>query len=184
VANPNVPAGPAAEIPKPTLPTIPPAIAALPPPAPVPAPRPQPIPVVPLVADAKGISIPIPGGLRVTFGPDSSDLNPRTDAALRELAATLKPQDTTTITINAYAAGSPEDASIARRLSLARALAARAVLINAGIPSTRIYPRALGSAAGDEAKDRVDVMAGPPGPPSTIAPAHLPPPPDQKAPAK
>jgi hypothetical protein len=122
--------------------------------------------------------------MRVTFGADSSDLNPATDAALRDLAAKLKPQDTTTITINAYAAGSPDDASIARRLSLARALAARAVLINAGIPSTRIYPRALGSAGGDDAKDRVDVMAGPPGPPASIAPPQLPPPPDQKAPAK
>jgi outer membrane protein OmpA-like peptidoglycan-associated protein len=139
---------------------------------------------VPLAADAKGSPTAIAGGLRVTFGPDSSDLNPATDAAIRDLAARLKPQDTTTITINAYAAGTPDDASTARRLSLARALAARAVLINAGIPSTRIYPRALGAAGGDAGPDRVDVVAGPPGPPASIAPPHLPPPPDQKAQAK
>ena len=174
VANPNVPAGAAASIPKPALPTVPPAVAALPPPAPVPAPRPQPVPVVPLVADAKGSPSPIPGGVRVTFGADSSDLNPGTAAALRDLAEKLKPQDTTTINIYAYAAGTPDDLSTARRLSLARALAARAVLINAGVPSTRIYPRALGSAGGDADKDRVDVMAGPPGPPSSIAPPVLP----------
>lgn len=174
VANPNVPAGTAASIPKPALPTIPPAIAALPPPAPVPAPRPQPVPVVPLVADAKGSPTPIPGGVRVTFGADSSDFNPGTAAALRDLAEKLKSQDTTTINIYAYATGTPDDASTARRLSLARALAARAVLINAGVPSTRIYPRALGSAGGETDKDRVDVMAGAPGPPSSIAPPVLP----------
>jgi hypothetical protein len=143
------------------------------------------VPVVPLSADAVGAPTPIQGGLRVTFGPDSSDLNPATDAALRDLATRLKPQDTTTITINAYAAGTPDDASVARRLSLARALAARAVLVNAGIPSTRIYPRALGSLAGDAGPDRVDVLAGPPGPPASVAPPQLPPAaPAEKAPPR
>jgi hypothetical protein len=54
----------------------------------------------------------------------------------------------------------PEDPSTARRLSLGRALAARAVLINEGIPSTRIYPRALGATGGDTDRDRVDVTTG------------------------
>ena len=40
---------------------------------------------------------------------------------------------------------------IPRRLSLERALAIRAVLINGGIPSTRIFARALGAVPGDDA---------------------------------
>ena len=69
----------------------------------------------------------------------------------------------------AYAAGSPEDPSTPRRLSLARALAARAVLINEGIASTRIYVRALGSAADDGPADRVDLSAAPPAPSTPAA---------------
>lgn len=158
---------------KPTLPTIPPAIAALPPAAPVPPPRPQPAPVVPVAADAPGSATPIPGGIRVTFGKERQDLNPGTEAALRTLAKQLRPQDTVTINIYAYATGTAEDASTARRLALARALSARAVLINEGIASTRIYPRALGAAGGDTDKDRVDVVAGAPGPPASASPPVL-----------
>jgi outer membrane protein OmpA-like peptidoglycan-associated protein len=177
---------------KPALPATPPAIAALPPAAPVPAPRPQPAPVVPVAADAPGQATPIPGGVRVTFGPGRQDLNPATEAALRALAQTLKPQDTTTINVFAYAPGPADDPSVARRLSLARALAARAVLITEGIASTRIYPRAMGAApekpamgaapekpamgaAPDEPDpDRVDVVAGTPGPPASASPPTLP----------
>ena len=43
----------------------------------------------------------------------------------------------------------------------ARALAARAVLISEGIPSARIYVRALGAAGGDGPADRVDVTSAP-----------------------
>jgi hypothetical protein len=62
----------------------------------------------------------------------------------------------------AYAAGTPEDPSTARRLSLARALAVRSALIADGVSSTRIYVRALGAQpggalAGDAPADRVDL---------------------------
>ena len=167
---PSAPAAAAAGPPaKPTLPTVAPAVAALPPPAPVPPPRPQPAPVVPVAADAAGAAAPEGGGVRVTFGKDSSELNPGTEAALRSLADRLKPGDAT-INIYAYAAGVPDDPSTPRRLALARALAARAVLITQGIPSTRIYPRALGPTGGDADPDRVDVVPGPVGPPASAAP--------------
>ena len=86
------------------------------------------------------------------------------------------------VQVTAFAAGSPEDPSTPRRLSLARALAARAVLINEGIASTRIYVRALGSAAGDGPADRVDLSAAPASampapaaaPPATTPPAARP----------
>ena len=157
---------------KPVVPVVPPAIAALPPPAPVPPPRPQPAPVVPMAADAPGAASMLPGGVRVTFGADRQDLNPVTEAALREIARTLKANDQATVNVYAYAAGTPDDLSTARRLSLARALAARAVLVNEGIASTRIYPRALGSTGGDAGPDRVDVVIGTPGPPAPATAAQ------------
>ena len=96
----------------------------------------------------------------MTFGPDRTDLNPATEAALREFARSVKESEAA-INVNASAAGGPEDPSTPRRLSLARALAARAVLISEGIPSARIYVRALGAAGGDGPADRVDVTSAP-----------------------
>ena len=90
----------------------------------------------------------ITGGLRITFGPGSSDLNPRTDAAIRALVHEAPPFDTTTFTVTTYAAGTAEDPSTPRRLSLSRALAIRSVLISEGVTSVRIYVKALG-ATGD-----------------------------------
>ena len=180
-ATPPTPAaliGPPAPPPKPpVLPTVPPAIAALPPPVPVPPPRPQPAPVIAVAPDAPGTASPVPGGLRITFGPDRQDLNPITEAALRSFAKTLHADPATTVNIYAYAQGVAEDPSTPRRLALARALTARGVLINEGIASTRIYPRALGPTGGDTDKDRVDVVTGAPGPPAgqavapTVSPA-------------
>jgi hypothetical protein len=70
--------------------------------------------------------------------------------------------DSATFNVVAYATGTPEDPSTARRLSLSRALAVRSVLMANGISSSRIYVRALGAAGGDEPPDRVDlaVMGG------------------------
>jgi outer membrane protein OmpA-like peptidoglycan-associated protein len=151
---------------KPAIPTTPPAILALPPPTPVPLAHPPPPPTVPVAEDAPGEARAIAGGVRVTFGPDRFDLNPATVAALRDFARGLADKDATSINIYAYAAGSPEDPSTPRRLSLERALAARAVLLDEGIASPRIYPRALGPAGGSADPDRVDVVAGPPTPPA------------------
>ena len=148
----------------PTVPTTPPPIASLPPPTPVPV-RPTTPPIIPIAADAPGSTSPLPSGLRVTFGADRSDLSPATVEALRQYAATLGGSESTTVTLMAYAAGVAEDPSTPRRLSLARALAARAVLLDAGVASTRIYPRAMGpapEASTDAPPDRVDLTRYPP----------------------
>ncbi len=152
---------------KPAIPVSPPAILALPPAVAVPLAHPPPAPVVPLADDAPGTASALPAGLRITFGADRSDMSPATAAALTAWAETQMSQ-TAGINVFAYAAGSAEDPSTPRRLSLQRALAARAVLLKAGIPSPRIYPRALGPAGASE-PDRVDVVTGPPTPPATSA---------------
>ncbi len=163
---------PAPPVPKPpAVPAAPPEIAAIPPAVAVPVQRlPEP-PPVPAAADAPGDATPLPpGGLRATFGPGRSELNADTEAAIRGFARPLR--DTAqAVQVTAFAAGTPEDPSTPRRLSLARALAARAVLINEGIASTRIYVRALGAAAGDGPADRVDLSAAPPAATPAATPA-------------
>lgn len=129
----------------------------LPPPSPVvPVRAAEPPPPVPVKANAPGTEAAIKNGVRVTFGPGSADLNPATEAALRRFAKAAR-DGSTPISIVATAAGTPADPSTPRRLSLSRALAARAVLIEQGIPSPRIWVRALGPQDAGGPADRVDV---------------------------
>jgi len=151
----------------PVVPAAPPANPVIPPPPFVmPAHKPPPPPPVPVKPDAKGEATAIPGGLQVTFGAGSSDLNPATFAALRGLAAEALGKPGEIISIAAYAPGVPDDPSTPRRLSLDRALAARAVLIKEGIVSERIRavakgPDGIGAGPPDRADVVQDVKAAP-----------------------
>ncbi len=153
------------------IPAAPPPAPVLPPPIVVPTRPVPPPPPVPVAADAPGEATPRTDGLRVTFGAGRSELNPATDAAVRSLAHAAPPFAATTFTVTAFAAGDANDPSTPRRLALARGLAVRSVLITEGIPSTRIFVRALGaSAPPGEANppgappDRVDIVAATPKP--------------------
>ena len=118
-----------------------------------------------ITADAPGAANPMPGGLRVTFGPGRSDMTAATSDAVRALARASGKIPSYSVT--GLAAGSGDDPSAARRLSLARGLAIRALLINEGVASTRIYVRALGNnaeAIGAAAPDRADIVVGLPEP--------------------
>jgi len=160
VSTPTPPKLPAAPAP-PKVSAAPPPAPVVPPPIAVPVQHPPPLPPVSVINDAVGEAGKVPGGLRVTFGTGRADLNPRTEAALRTLAQAVKPDENASLNVYAYAAATQDDPSTPRRLSLSRALAARAVLISEGIVSTRIYVRALGAPAGaapdDVPPDRVDV---------------------------
>lgn len=116
-----------------------------------------PVPQVPLVPNAAGDAAPMAAGLQVTFGPDSADLNQKTVAAIRRFADGLKPDPNAAVALDAFAPGSPDDLSTPRRLSLSRGLAVRSVLLGEGLPSSRIFVRALGSATTNGPADRVDV---------------------------
>jgi outer membrane protein OmpA-like peptidoglycan-associated protein len=173
-ALPATPPPPVVAAPLPAIPPVAPAAPVIPPPIIVPTLPPPPPPPVPVTASAPGTATPIPGGLRITFGPDGSDLNTATVAALTELARTAQGRPDMVFNLLAHAPGVPEDPSSPRRLSITRGLAARAVLINQGIPSTRIYVRALGpQELGDGPANRVDVLLGPT--PSPAAPPPAPP---------
>jgi outer membrane protein OmpA-like peptidoglycan-associated protein len=150
---------------KPAPPPKPVTVAPAPPPVPVlpPVVRSQPArpvepPPVPVVPDAGSSFSVVSGGVRVVFAAGKADLDQSSIDAIRAIAGQVKADPSADINVYAYAAGVPDDPSTPRRLSLARALAARAILINEGIPSTRIYVRALGPNAGDGPPDRVDVI--------------------------
>ena len=96
--------------------------------------------------------------LRLTFASGSAELSEAAKQELRGLAKGLAQDSSSRVQLLAYAADAGDGASRARRLSLSRALAVRAFLIDQGIRSTRMDVRALGSNAGDGPADRVDVL--------------------------
>lgn len=164
--------------PQPTVPLAPPATVNIPPPLVVPTRPAQPSAPAAITADAPGEATPIAGGLRVTFGGGRADLNPASEAAIRALvrggSGQPAPSETNSYTITTYAAGTPEDPSTARRMSLSRALAVRSVLISQGVTSVRIYVKALGPTSlgfADGPPDRADVSlaTNPVPPPATTA---------------
>ncbi len=146
----------APKIPAPVLHTAPPPQAALAPLVTVPHAA-LPVRPIPVVSNAAGSAVPTAAGLQVTFGPDSADLNPADVAAIRHFADALKPDPNASVALDAFAPGSPDDLSTPRRLSLSRGLAVRTVLLAEGLPSNRIFVRALGSMATNGPADRVDL---------------------------
>lgn len=141
---------------QPALPIVTPPTADL---APIPAPpaatdAPPPPPVS---ATAATRAEPTQAGLRVTFDAAATDLSPASLSAIKAFTAATPNADTVSFNVLAYAAGKTDDPSVARRLSLSRALAVRSALIAEGIASTRIYVRALGSQTAGGPPDRVDV---------------------------
>jgi len=139
-----------------TLPVAPPPTIALAPIAP-PQPEPQPAAGQPVSATAATAATSTGNGLRITFAADQTELNPATAAAIDSIVQNAQASANSSFNVVAYAAGTPDDLSTARRLSLARALAVRSALIADGVGSSRIYVRALGSQTSDGPPDRVDV---------------------------
>jgi len=92
------------------------------------------------------------------FAAGSADLSDAAKRQLQNLAKDLVQDSAGRIQLLAFAADSGAGASRARRLSLSRALAVRAFLIDEGVRSTRMDVRALGSNAGDGPADRVDIL--------------------------
>ena len=95
--------------------------------------------------------------LRVVFSGSSSRLTEEGESGLRDLVQSVAETESR-IQLKAFAAGSANRPSTARRLSLSRALAVRSFLIEQGMRSTRIDVRALGVPADDGPADRVDVI--------------------------
>ena len=99
------------------------------------------------------------GQMRLTFAPGSAELSDEAKRELQALAKSLVQNGSSRVQLLAYAADSGDGASRARRMSLSRALAVRAFLIDQGVRSNRMDVRAQGSNVGDGPADRVDVIA-------------------------
>ncbi len=150
--------GPPPQIPTQVPPEPPPAarVAAIAPPA-VPAPAPVATPAVAVPGPAVPSPTMTEKGARILFLPDSADLPTTTRPALDSLLKLVQSQPDRRILISAYAAGTPETASQARRLSLNRALTLRSFLAEKGVRTARVDVRALGGQVADGPADRVDV---------------------------
>jgi len=164
--------------PMPTPPETPrPQVAALPPanigritPAAGPAdePLPQPLlggtalastrsPMAPVVNPA--VAAPRSDSGAVRFSPGVAELQGDAAVVLDSVAQKLSTTPQERIQLIAYASGTSDQAIEARRMSLARAVAVRAYLIQRGVASTRIDVRALGNRVEDGGSaDRVDLV--------------------------
>ena len=111
------------------------------------------------VAALPRVSLPRDGGqvLRIDFLGASTRLTSDAERSLGSLAATMEESDGR-LQLKAYAGGTGETLSSARRLSLSRALSVRSFLIEQGIRSTRIDVRALGRAEDSGPPERVDIV--------------------------
>ncbi|MBT4934033.1 MAG: OmpA family protein [Rhodospirillaceae bacterium] len=95
--------------------------------------------------------------LRVTFTGDQTKLPAAAKDGLVALANKMKGQESVRLQLMAYAGGPSLSSSLARRMSLSRALAVRSFLIESGVRSTRIDVRALGNKTTEEPINRVDL---------------------------
>lgn len=114
-------------------------------------------PPPPVSASSTTRAAETPAGMRLTFDPAATDLSTASIDAIKRFVGTAPNADSVSYNVLAYAAGKADDASVARRLALSRALAVRSALVAEGIPSSRIYVRALGAQAGGGPADRVDI---------------------------
>lgn len=108
------------------------------------------VPAAPGIAPDMALRIPFPG--------DRARLPDKATAALKALAQRLAKNNALRLQLKAYASGTKDNASRARRLSLSRALAVRSYLIRQGVRSTRIDVRALGNKAEGDPANRVDLF--------------------------
>ena len=100
----------------------------------------------------------LPEQMRLMFADGSASLSDGAKQELDRLAQVLEDNPRQRVQLMAFAEGTEDTASQARRLSLSRALAVRTYLIDQGIRSTRMDVRALGATADQGPLDRVDIV--------------------------
>lgn len=95
----------------------------------------------------------------IRFASGATELQGDASSVLNGLAQKLKAAPADRVSLVAYASGDADQAIEARRVSLARAVAVRAYLIQHGVASTQIDVRALGNRVTDGGSaDRVDLV--------------------------
>lgn len=97
---------------------------------------------------------------RLNFAAGSEEMDAAASALVDALVAE-NGSGARVVQVRAYAAGSGETNSAARRLSLKRAVAVRSYMIQKGMQAARIDVRALGPAPDAGPADRVDIVIMP-----------------------
>ena len=95
--------------------------------------------------------------LRIAFGDTETRLPNADKLNLVNLANAVREDKSFRLQLLAYAGGQDLSTSKARRMSLSRALAVRAFLIDKGVRSTQIDVRALGSKTNEKPVNRIDL---------------------------
>lgn len=112
--------------------------------------------------DAQTAALPpqsaVEGQVSIGFAEGASELTPEARSSLDVLAERLRGDESLRVQLLAYAVAIDDNTSRARRMSLSRALAVRAYLIEKGVRSTRMDVRALGSNVEGEPADKVDII--------------------------
>ncbi len=96
--------------------------------------------------------------VQIVFSADSETLTDSDIAVLDALATDLLADESQRVQLQAYASVQGSTPSVARRLSLSRALEVRKHLIDRGVRGSRIDVRALGDKAESAPLDRVDIV--------------------------
>ncbi len=147
------PSAPAAA-PPPAGPSAPPSA---PPSGPAAPSAPPPPPPAALAGPSPGAAVALPAPLTLSFPAGKATLTPAETEAIARLVRAAPQTNSTSFSVLAYAAGSPQNPSAARRLALARALAVHDALRAAGVPGSRIFLRAMGPPDGSGAPDRAEL---------------------------
>jgi outer membrane protein OmpA-like peptidoglycan-associated protein len=93
----------------------------------------------------------------ILFDRDKTDVSEKGKSQLTNLAPQII-KNNQQVRIVAYAAGTPEQASVARRISLSRALQIRAFLIGKGVNQMNVNVQALGNKRTDGPAERADIF--------------------------
>lgn len=104
------------------------------------------------------IVVPTLADLTLEFDGASSELNDNTRQKLVNIVPHLTESESRRLAVHAYASGEDGSKSSARRISLSRALAVRAFLMDNGVPPTRVDVRALGLETDRKPLERVDLV--------------------------
>jgi outer membrane protein OmpA-like peptidoglycan-associated protein len=145
------------DLPQLAPPPAPPAAVMSPAPTREPPSAPQAVASLPPSTAPTGSPAANTSALSIAFKADSSALPDDAKSRLDGIVRTMTANDRMRAQIIAYAAGTNDTASQARRLSLSRALAVRSYLIEKGVASTRLDVRALGHQVESGSPDRVDI---------------------------
>ena len=93
----------------------------------------------------------------LSYAKDKTDLSDDAKSELSDVADAVK-QSQGNVRIVAYAGGTAEESSVAKRTSLARALQIRAYLITKGVNQLNISVQALGNKVPNGSPERADIF--------------------------